>query len=75
MDGVTVIEVTVCIAVSDCGNVLVSVPDECNVQRRAKHQQWLEDLKASNHLWVVKTVKTLVPFPMQYEEIPLERST
>jgi len=72
MSNISYVDVLICVAVSDCGNVLISLPDECNVQRRNKHQQWLDALKTDSRLWVVKTVKTSVPLPVQYEELAIE---
>jgi hypothetical protein len=64
-----VIEVTVMVAVSEDGNVLVSVLDNCNVQRKRNHEAWLQALREDKKLWTLKTIKTLVPLPVQYDEI------
>jgi hypothetical protein len=68
------IEVVIAVAVSDCGLSMVSLIDNNNIHARKKHQQWLDALKTDNRLWSVKTIKTFVPLPVQYEEIDLQPS-
>jgi hypothetical protein len=64
-----VLEVTVVIAVREDGYVTCSVIEECRLIQKRAHEDWLRRIREdTTHLWVMKTVKTHVPMPIQYED-------
>lgn len=65
---VAMLDVTVVIAVSEDGLVLASVQDDCRLAQKAQHEAWLRQICESKRLWTLKTIKTRVPLPVQYED-------
>lgn len=68
-NNVALIEVVVVIAVSDGGLVRCSPVDDGNIQTGIAHKKWLQELKDHPRIWTLKTIRTKVPLPVQYEAI------
>ena len=62
-------EVIVVVAVSQDGQVTSSIQEECRLIQKRQHQEWLKNIQEDKKLWSMKTIRTLVPMPIQYEDM------
>lgn len=62
------LDVVVVVAVSEDGLVTSSVQEECRLIQKRQHEEWLRSIRDDKRLWTLKTIKTQVPMPVQYEE-------
>lgn len=67
-------EVIIIVAVSEDGQVKASVQEECRLIQKRQHEDWLKNIREDNRLWSMKTIRTLVPMPIQYEDATAELS-
>jgi len=74
---ISLVEVFICVAVSESGQVKVCAEDFAGNSRLkfgSARKAFREELIKDNRLWVTKTLKVWVPLPDQYEEIKYEQS-
>lgn len=62
------LDVVVVVAVREDGLVTSSVQEECRLVQKRQHEEWLRLIREDKKLWTLKTIKTQVPMPVQYEE-------
>jgi len=62
------LDVVVMVAVSEDGRVSVSADDDHHLIQKRKHENWLRMIREDEKLWTLKTIKTQVPMPVQYED-------
>lgn len=62
------LDVVVVVAVSEDGLVTASVQEECRLIQKRQHEDWLRNIREDKKLWTLKTIKTQMPMPVQYEE-------
>lgn len=72
--GLAMCEVIVAVAVSEDGLVTASVKDDCRLIQKRQHEAWLANIREDKKLWSMKTIRTLVPMPIQYEDATAELS-
>jgi len=62
------LDVVVVVAVSEDGLVSSSVQESCRLIQKRQHDEWLRSIREDKKLWTMKTIKTQIPMPVQYEE-------
>ena len=63
-------DVTVVIAVNEDGLVKSCIYDPYRVQNSLNYEDWMSEIRNDKRLWTLKTIKTKVPLPGQYEVVP-----
>ena len=63
------LEVVLAVAVSEHGEVRVSVAESNLMRLRAQHAQFMEDLRSSKTFWSVKTIRVEVPLPVSFVDL------
>ena len=66
---IALLDVTIVIAVSETGEIACCPWDNRNLQMKYNHEQFIQSLRDHQKLWAVKTIKTTVPMPVQFEVI------
>ena len=62
------LDVVVVVAVSEDGLVSSSVQESCRLIQKRQQDEWLRSIREDKKLWTMKTIKTQIPMPVQYEE-------
>ena len=62
------LNVVVVIAVNEDGVITSSIQDDCRLNYKRKHEEWLQQLRQDSKFWTLKTIRTEIPMPVQYEE-------
>lgn len=62
-------EVVIVIAVSETGMIRCAPRNSGNIQTERDYEKWLQEIKEHPRLWTLKTIRTKVPLPVQYEAI------
>lgn len=64
---IAMLDVVVVVAVNEDGLVTSSVQEECRLIQKRQHEEWLRLIREDKKLWILKTIRTQVPMPIQYE--------
>ena len=62
-------EVTVTIAINENGVTRCCIADTDWIQQQQEHSKFIQELREDRWLWTTKTVKVMVPIPVNYEDM------
>lgn len=69
---ISVVEVHISVAVSDCGQVQCCIANSGYIKEQSAYKDWVESKRTDKAFWSIKTVKLNVPAAFQYEDLTKE---